>query len=388
MNSGEKIENCLCSFKTEYPIYSLALRGNKLFIGGGKPNQLPILSCYSKEENDFKLVSKQEFKDNVHFVSSISIHPKERIIACGINNSAEVIKKNNNENKSCKIFKFKNNEFQLIHELHSLKGDASNDFQNNTRFNSDGTLLLTAGTDGLITMFDTVDYHPLFIRDQGESVLETHFNETGSLVVSVSAQRLVVFKSVNGSIVYEISNPMFNGKKEATFASARFGHGESRTKLYIIANIDTKKSVLCTLDISNWEKMHSKTILKNIGIKKIEVSPSGSHIAYVTVDNQLGVVDTKTARVILKINTAELTDNDDIITSISYTKEEHELIIGTDQGVCKLLKLKRAPETVVKFVLVSMSVISMLCIIILILYSILNKNPQYTFSDNDKYDEL
>jgi len=31
-------------------------------------------------------------------------------------------------------------------------------------------------------MFDTVDYHPLFIRDQGESVLDTHFNETGSLV--------------------------------------------------------------------------------------------------------------------------------------------------------------------------------------------------------------
>jgi len=40
-------------------------------------------------------------------------------------------------------------------------------------------------------------------------------------VVSVSAQRMVVFKSVNGSIVYEISNPMFNGKKEATFAAAR-----------------------------------------------------------------------------------------------------------------------------------------------------------------------
>ncbi|OUM62713.1 hypothetical protein PIROE2DRAFT_10922 [Piromyces sp. E2] len=196
-------------------------------------------------------------------------------------------------------------------------------------------------------MFDTVDYHPLFIRDQGESVLDTHFNETGSLVVSVSAQRLVVFKSVNGSIVYEISNPRFNGKRAATFASARFGHGESKSKLYIIANIDTKKSVLCTIDISNWEKMHTKTLIKNVGIKKIEVSPSGSHIAYVTVDNQLGVVNTKTARVILKINTAELTDNDDIITSISYTKEEHELIIGTDQGVCKLLKLKRAPETVV-----------------------------------------
>jgi len=43
LDKGEKIENCLCSFKTEYPIYSLALRGNKLFIGGGKPNQLPIL---------------------------------------------------------------------------------------------------------------------------------------------------------------------------------------------------------------------------------------------------------------------------------------------------------------------------------------------------------
>ncbi|ORX57927.1 WD40 repeat-like protein [Piromyces finnis] len=388
MNNGEKIENCLCTFKTEYPIYSLALRRNKLFIGGGKPNQLPILSCYSKEGSDFKLVSKQEFENNVHFVSSIAIHPKERIIACGINNSEEVIKKNNNQNKSCKIYKYKNNEFQLIHELHSLKGDASNDFQNNTKFNSDGTLLLTAGTDGLITMFDTVDYHPLFIRDQGESVLDTHFNESGSLVVSVSSQRLVVFKSANGSIVYEISNPIFNGKREATFASARFGQGESRTKLFIIANIDTKKSILCTLDISNWDKVHTKTILKNIGIKKIEVSPSGSHLTYVTVDNQLGVVNTKTARVILKINTAELTDNDDIITSISYTDEEHELIFGTDQGVCKLLKLKRAPETVVKFVLVSMSVISMLCIIILVLYAIMSKNPEYTFTSNDMYDEL
>ena len=28
----------------------------------------------------------------------------------------------------------------------------------------------------------------------------------------------------------------------------------------------------------------------------------------------------------------------------------------------------------------------MLCITILILYAILNKNPQYTFNDNDKYD--
>jgi len=31
-------------------------------------------------------------------------------------------------------------------------------------------------------MFDTVDYRCLFVRDQGESVLDTHFNETGSLV--------------------------------------------------------------------------------------------------------------------------------------------------------------------------------------------------------------
>jgi len=35
---------------------------------------------------------------------------KERIIACGINNSAEVIKKNDNKNRSCKILKFKNIE--------------------------------------------------------------------------------------------------------------------------------------------------------------------------------------------------------------------------------------------------------------------------------------
>jgi len=32
-------------------------------------------------------------------------------------------------------------------------------------------------------MFDTVDYKSIYIRDQGESVLDTHFNETGSLVI-------------------------------------------------------------------------------------------------------------------------------------------------------------------------------------------------------------
>jgi len=387
MSNDEKIENCKCTFNTGYPIYSLALRGDKLFIGGGKPNQAPVLSCYTRKENDFKLVAKKEFKDNVHFVSSLAIHPKERIIACGINNSGEAIKKNNNENRSCKIIKFKNNEFQIENELYSLKGDASNDFQNNTKFNCDGTLLLTAGTDGLINMFDTVDYKSIYVRDQGESVLDTHFNETGSLVVSVSAQRMVVFKSANGSIVYEISNPMFNGKKEATFAAARFGHGFSRGLLFIIANIDTSKSVLCTLDISNWEKMNSKSILKSNNIKKIEISPSGSYLAYVTSDNQLGVIDTKTYRVILKINTAELTNNDDIITSISYTKEEHELIIGTDQGVCKLLILQRTTESIVKSILISMSVISMLCILVLIIYGVISHkmDPMYY---PEVYDEL
>jgi len=390
MSNEEKIDNCLCTFNTKYPIYSMALRGDKLFIGGGKPNNLPILSCYTRKENEFNLVSKQEFKDNVHFVSSIAIHPKERVLACGINNTEEIIKKNNNENKSCKILKFKNNEFQLINELHSLKGDASNDFQNNTKFNCDGTLLLTAGTDGLITMFDTVDYHCLFVRDQGESILDTHFNDIGSLVVSISAQRLVVFKSVNGAIVYEISNPMFNGKKEATFAAARFGHGESKGKLFIIANIDTKKSILCTIDTSSWDKLHTKTIVRSNSIKKIEMSPSGSYIAYVTADNQIGVIDSKTSRVVLRVNTAELTNNDDIITSITYTKEEHELIIGTDQGVCKLIVLKRSTESIVKSVLISMSVISFLCIIIIILYAIMIQQPkkQSVFTFDDKYDEL
>jgi len=387
MSNEEKIDNCLCTFNTKYPIYSMALRGDKLFIGGGKPNNLPILSCYTRKENEFNLVSKQEFKDNVHFVSSIAIHPKERVLACGINNTEEIIKKNNNENKSCKILKFKNNEFQLINELHSLKGDASNDFQNNTRYNCDGTLLLTAGTDGLINMFDTVDYKSIYIRDQGESVLDTHFNETGSLVVSISAQRMVVFKSVNGSIVYEISNPKFNGKKEATFAAARFGHGFSNGLLFIIANIDTSKSVLCSLDISNWEKMNSKSILRSNNIKKIEISPSGSYLAYVTADNQLGVIDTKTFRVILKINTAELTNNDDIISSICYTKEEHELIIGTDQGVCKLIILKRTTESIVKSVLISMSVISMLCILILIIYAIVSHKMDPNHFP-EEYDEL
>jgi len=389
MNNGEKIDNCLSTFKTEFPIYSLAIRGSKLFIGGGKPNQLPILSCYSREGNEFKLLSKQEFKGNVHFVSSISIHPKERIIACGINNTEEVIKENNNENKSCKILKFKNNEFQIIKELHSLKGDDTYDFQNNTRFNSDGTLLLTAGTDGLITMFDTVDYRCLFVRDQGESVIDSHFNETGSLVVTVSSQRLVVFKSVNGSIVYEISNPKFNGKKEATFASARFGHGESNGKLFIIANIDTNKSILCTLDTTNWDKLHSKTVLQSNNIKKIEISPSGTFLAYVTVDNQLGVINTKICRAILKIDTAELTNNDDIITSMSYTKEEREIIIGTDQGICKLLLLKRSTGKVLKFVFVSLSAISMLVILILILYSFMTPKPAISeFTFNEEYDEL
>jgi len=388
MGNGEKIDNCLSTFKVGYPIYSLAVRGSKLFIGGGKPNQLPILSCYSREGNEFKLLSKQEFKDNVHFVSSVSIHPKERIIACGINNTEEIIKKNNNENKSCKILKFKNNEFQLIKELHSLKGDALNDFQNNTRFNSDGTLLLTAGTDGLITMFDTVDYRCLFVRDQGESVLDTHFNEIGSLVVSISSQRLVVFKSVNGSIVYEISNPRFNGKKEATFAAARFGHGESKNKLFIIANIDTNKSILCTLETNNWDKLHSKTILRSNSINKIEISPSGTYLSYVSADNQLGVIDTKTCRVILKISTNELTNNDDIITSVSYTREEQEIIIGTDQGVCKLIYLKRSTELVLKSVFISLSVISMLCILVLIIYAIMLQKPTSQYNFNEDYDEL
>jgi len=388
MGNEDKIENCLATFNTEYPIYSMALRGDKLFIGGGKPNQLPILSCYSKKGNEFKLVSKQEFKDNVHFVSSIAIHPKERIIACGINNTKEAIEKNDEGNKSCKIFKFKNDEFQLINELESLKGDAANDFQNNTRFNSDGTLLLTAGTDGLITMFDTIDYQPIFIRDQGESVLDTHFNETGTLAVSISVKRLVVFKSANGSIVYEISNPSFNGKKEATFAAARFGHGLSRNKLFIIANIDTKKSILCTIDISNWEKIHSKSILKSNNIKKIDISPSGSYIVYITSDNLIGVIDTKTLRVILRVNTAELTNNDDIITSMCYTKEEKEIIIGTDQGCCKLLLLKRTTESIIKSVLVSISVISMLCILILVLYAILSANIKSKYTFTEEYDEL
>jgi len=387
MSNEDKIENCLCTFNVGYPIYSLALRGDKLFIGGGKPNQVPIISCYTRNENEFKLISKKEFNDNVHFVSSLTIHPKERLIACGINDSEEIIKKNNDKNKSCKIIKFKNNEFQIVNELHSLKGDAANDFQNNTRFNYDGTLLLTAGTDGLINMFDTVDYKSLYIRDQGESVLDTHFNETGSLVVSISSQRMVVFKSVNGSIVYEISNPMFNGKKAASFASARFGHGFSQGLLFIIANIDTSKSVLCSLDTNNWEKMNSKSILKSNNIKKIEISPSGSYLAYVTADNQLGVIDTKTFRVILKINTAELTNNDDIISSICYTKEEHELIIGTDQGICKLIVLKRTTESVVKSILISMSVISMLCILVLIIYAVVSHkmDPMHY---PETYDEL
>ncbi|ORX85062.1 WD40 repeat-like protein [Anaeromyces robustus] len=388
MGNENKIENCLASFNTEYPIYSLALRGDKLFVGGGKPNQLPILSCYSIKEKEFKLVSKQEFKDNVHFVSSIAIHPKERLIACGINNTEEAIEKSDDGNKSCKIFKFKNNEFQLINELHSLKGDALNDFQNNTKFNADGTLLLTAGTDGLITMFDTVDYKPIFVRDQGESVLDTHFNETGSLAVSISSKRLVVFKSANGSIVYEISNPTFNGKKEATFAAARFGHGLSKNKLFIIANIDTKRSILCTIDLSNWEKMHSKSILKSNNIKKIDISPSGSYIVYVTADNLIGLIETKTLRVIIRVKTDELTNNDDIITSICYTKEEKEIIIGTDQGHCKLLLLERTRESIIKSVLVSVSIISMLCILVLIIYTILLSRIETKTKFTEDYDEL
>jgi len=62
MSNEEKIENCKCTFNTGYPIYSLALRGDKLFIGGGKPNQAPILSCYTRKENDFKLVAKKNSK--------------------------------------------------------------------------------------------------------------------------------------------------------------------------------------------------------------------------------------------------------------------------------------------------------------------------------------
>jgi len=310
------------------------------------------------------------------------------MIACGINNTKEAIEKSDEGNKSCKIFKFKNNEFQLINELHSLKGDAANDFQNNTRFNSDGTLLLTAGTDGLITMFDTVDYQPIFVRDQGESVLDTHFNEMGSLAVTISAKRLVVFKSANGSIIYEISNPSFNGKKDATFAAARFGHGFSKNKLFIIANIDTKKSILCTVDTTNWEKMHSKSIIKSNNIKRIDISPSGSYIVYVTADNLIGVIDTKTLRVILRVNTAELTNDDDIITSMCYTKEEKEIIIGTDQGRCKLILLKRTKESIIKSVLISMSAVSLLCIAIIIIYAILLSHVKSKTTFTENYDEL
>ncbi|KAJ3030221.1 UNVERIFIED_CONTAM: hypothetical protein HDU68_009745 [Siphonaria sp. JEL0065] len=323
-----------------FPVFSLgfAPKKAKVFVGGGggasRSGVKNTVAIYSVNEHTLTLeqVTKHEFGSDEDSVQSIAVHPKEKTIIVGANNSLEQI--NQGINNNCRIFTLKNDSLLFQAAISTVDG-LKDSFQKVARFSPDGKFLLTGGTDGKLSLWSWPECNIVIpSMDIEGDISDAIFDSSSSMVVAVSSKKCFVINIAKGKTVWSIDKPVVSQSSDAAeFRSARFGSGSNEGYLFMAVNAKSRKQAyVCKWKVDKWAMERSRLVAGR-PITAFTISNDGEHLAFGAADSSVNVLTGKNLKSILKIPNA----HNFPITSLAFSPTGQTVVSGSADGTCNVI---------------------------------------------------
>ncbi|CAG8528893.1 3303_t:CDS:10 [Paraglomus occultum] len=293
---------------TEFPVYCTAFSpaGELLVGGGGGPSRSGVqnkLALYKVDPTAKKIEQLTEYKleKGEDAPMSMAIHPEDNVVVCGINGKEESIAAG--ENFSCRIFNYSNEKIDLVDKKQASSSKKSYDYLKVIRFSRDGKLLALGGTDSKLTVYKYPSLAPAFppINYNKEEIYDLDFSSDGKQITALSEKNLGVWATEDGKLVQTIERPVFQKTVDAQFRACRYGQGEYAGFLYVVVNPSSRRrAYIVKWDVGTWNKVASKAVASK-PITTFAISDDGKYLAYGSSDLSVGICDSRTLRVLLRL---------------------------------------------------------------------------------------
>ncbi|KAF9976386.1 hypothetical protein BGZ73_008664 [Actinomortierella ambigua] len=321
------------------PIYCVGFtHDDNLIIGGGggagNSGVKNKIAIYKVDRAGKKLdpLVERELSREEDAPMSINVHPKEDVVAFGINSSNNKIKAGENEN--CRIFQLSSDAISPIHKKNTLISRNPDDYQKVARFNKAGTILATGGTDGVIAMlkYPSLTAHRPATQMKGHEILDIDFSEDDSKLAVVSEQNMWIISTETGKVLEVITNPV-HSKKKFNFRACRFGRGPFSDVLYTVVNGPPRqKPFVCIWDAARWVRIRTMTVGPR-PITSCTLSPDGKLIAFGSADQGIRICSAKSLQVLMTIAEA----HDLPVISMAFSSDASLLVTGSADAKCRVV---------------------------------------------------
>ncbi|KAF9181758.1 hypothetical protein BGZ51_005224 [Haplosporangium sp. Z 767] len=342
------------------PIFCVGftLDDNLILAGGGGAGRSGVknkISIYKVDTTNKALtrIVERELNRDEDAPMSISVHPKEKAMALGINSAVNKIKAG--ENESCRVFQYSSDNIESVHNKGTLASKDPNDYQKVTRFNKDGTLLATGGTDGVIAILKYPSLTPVFPVTQfkGHEIMDLDFSADGAYLSAVSTQNLWIISTETGRVLELITNPVLNKKKPFEFRTCRFGRGAFVNILYTVVNGEkNQKPFVCMWDTSNWTRIRTLAVGPR-PITACALSRDGKLIAFGSADMGIRICSSKTLQVLMTIPKAHALP----IPSLAFNNDASLLASASVDATCNVISVPKTFPKNNNFVMLVLSLL-------------------------------
>ncbi|THH20133.1 hypothetical protein EW146_g1141 [Bondarzewia mesenterica] len=347
-----------------FPVYSSAfLSPSELILGGGggssKSGIKNKLRLYRVDEFlSMKLVDELELESGEDAPMSMAVDPVTRRLVCGINSTAELMEKGDNQN--CRVYDVDANKINLLTTYGTLNSDDPEDYQRVTTISPDGDYLAVAGTHDL-SILHLSTLAPAATCTEKDEIYDVAFGSS-TVVVATTANLQIYSLSqstesdekgkqkqtgtapVKLKSLRSVGRPKLPGDEtQGAFRAARF-HPYDEKILYTVVNTSPQRSrgaksaprraYVVKWNTETWKVDKVKKV-GDKGVTSFDVSPNGKWVAYGSSDYTIGLLDAYTLAPLLSI----LKSHEFPSTTLRFNPTSRLLISGSADNTVRMIAI-------------------------------------------------
>jgi prolactin regulatory element-binding protein len=257
-------------------------------------------------------------------VMSLSVHPKEKLIACGINGTDAEMK--SSQNQSLRLFKVGKQMCEPFRKLAVPAASATaEDFQRITCFSPNGKFIATA-TNSSLVVFDYPELNVAFATEEGEEeVYDVDWSNDSKTLLLTSLKNMVVFETGPFKLVQKVGPASLNKSTPVQFRQGKFGVAESKDFAFFAVHTQKKDRGFISKWVTKpeWRQVSSVSIARK-PILVMAISPNGEYLAAASSDGTLYILTTDRLKIIKRVPNV----HGMAITCLSFTRDSAHVVSG------------------------------------------------------------